>query len=245
MLSKRIIPTILCRGRTMVKGERFNAWRTIGLAAQAVRVHAMRGVDEVCLLDITATAQGRGPDLELVRELSDTLFVPLTVGGGIRTIDDAWAVLRAGADKVVVGSAGPKAISEISSRMGSQAVVAACDYQCERAYVYCGKAATHQGPAAWATSCYQHGAGEILLTAIALEGTMQGYDLVTIARVAKALPIPVIAHGGAGTYQHMLEAIEAGADAVAAGAMFQFTDQTPQSAARYLEEHGVEARIRA
>lgn len=243
MLAHRIIPTILCHGRQMVKGKRFNAWRTVGLAAQAVRIHQMRGVDELMLLDIAATAEGRGPDLELVAELAEVCLMPLAVGGGIRTVDDAWSVLRAGADKVVVGTAGPKAIAEISSRMGSQAVVAACDYREGKAYVRCGKARTRQPAAGWALSCFRHGAGEILLTAMSLEGTQEGYDLDTIRRISNLLPIPVIAHGGAGTYQHMIEAIEAGADAVAAGAMFQFTDQTPQGAARYLAEHGVETRI--
>lgn len=229
----------------MVKGERFDSWRSVGLAAQAVRIHAMRGVDEVCLLDIGATPENRGPDLDLVRELSETLFVPLAVGGGIRTVDDALAVLRAGADKVVVGTGGPKVIDAISHRIGAQAVIAACDYCEGKAYVRCGKARTHQPAALWALSCYQHGAGEILLTSMSREGTQEGYDLGTIGRVSQTLPIPVIAHGGAGTYQHMLEAIKAGADAVAAGAMFQFTDQTPAGAARYLAEHGVETRVPA
>jgi cyclase len=227
----------------MVKGTRFNAWRSVGLAAQAVRIHAARGVDEVCLLDIAATPEGRLIDPELVSELADSLFVPLTVGGGIRTAEDARRLLRAGADKVVVGTAGPRAISEISMKVGSQAVVAACDDRNGRAHVRCGNASTHQSALGWARSCYQHGAGEILLTAIDLEGTMQGYDLYLIGRISEALPIPVIAHGGAGTYQHLLEALEVGADAVAAGAMFQFTDQTPRGAAAYLCEHGLEVRV--
>lgn len=250
VISKRIIPTVLCRGRQMVKGVRFNAWRSVGLAAQAVRVHAMRGVDEVILLDIAATSEGRGPDLELVSELADTLFVPLTVGGGVRSLEDAKALLRAGADKVAICTEAhrrPQLITECSRALGCQAIVAAVDVDSS------GAAHTANRHGYWfpgtgpkmAELFAKLGAGEILLTSVDREGTMRGYDLALIDEVAHLVSVPVIAHGGCGTYQHMLEAIEAGADAIAAGAFFQFTDATPLGAAQYLSEHGIETRVRA
>jgi len=227
----------------MVKGSKFNAWRTVGLAAQAVLIHQMRGVDEIVLLDITATAEGRGPDLDLVTELAEVCFMPLAVGGGIRNVNDARALLLAGADKVVIGTGGPRVVSEVADRVGSQAVVAAIDVRAGQVSVRNAMVNTGCGAMGYAMVCFNHGAGEILLTSVEREGQMGGYDLRLIKEVSDAVDVPVIAHGGAGTYQHMLEAIEVGADAVAAGAMFQFTDQTPLGAARYLAEHGVETRI--
>jgi len=229
----------------MVKGKQFNAWRTVGLAAQAVRIHAMRGVDEVCLLDVGATEAGVGPNLWLVQELANELFVPLAVGGGIRNLEDAKALLRAGADKVVIGTGSSRLIEDVAGYIGSQAVVAAVDYRVSDnfALVRNGTLATGWTAAALAMKYEEDGAGEILFTCIDREGMLAGYDLPAIRALASSLSIPLIAHGGAGTYQHMLEAIEAGADAVAAGSIFQFTDQTPRGAARYLTEHGIEARV--
>jgi cyclase len=220
----------------MVKGCRFDSWRSVGLAAQAMRVHAMRGVDEICLLDIGATPEGRGPDLDLVRELSEVVFVPLSVGGGIKNANDAKAVLRAGADKVVVGKAGPDAIAEISAQLGNQAVVAALDVP----RPYDMRAIVNR-----AQFLQAKGAGEILLTSMDREGTLGGYDLSLIRWVSHSVTIPVIAHGGCGTYEDMVEAVRNGANAVASGAMFAFTDCTPRGAVEYLAAHGIETRIPA
>lgn len=243
VLAHRVIPTILVRGRTMVKGRKFDSWRSVGLAAQAVRIHQARGVDEVCLLDIGATPEGRGPDLGLVEELSEVLFAPLAVGGGISTVEDARALLLAGADQVVIGTGGPRVISNIATVVGSQAVVAALDVKNGYAYVRCGTTETRQPAVGWARTCESHGAGEILLTSIDREGTMDGYDLELIESVARAVDIPVIAHGGCSGYEDMAQAIRAGASAVAAGALFQFTDATPREAAAYLNAQGIEARV--
>lgn len=241
-LAKRVIPTILCRGRQLVKGKQFNSWRSVGVAAQAVRVHQTRGVDELVLLDIAATPEGRGPDLDLVRELSEVCFMPLAVGGGIKSLADVKALLHAGADKVVIGAAAlqrPELIGEISSVVGSQAVVFAFNY-----FNCCGPQDAYPlGGIRIARAAEDEGAGEILLTSMEREGMMDGYDLPTLKAICEAVSVPVIAHGGCGTYQHMLEAIEAGAAAVAAGAMFQFTDATPRGAAAYLATHGIEARV--
>lgn len=237
------MPVMLVRGRQLIKGAQFSSWRTVGHAAQACRIHAMRGVDELVLLDIGATPEGRGPDLSLVEELSEACFMPLAVGGGVRSLDDAKALLRAGADKVVIGTGGPKVIAEVATAVGNQAVVAALDVKDGYAHVRCGTTRTTQRAIAWARCCESHGAGEILLTAMDREGTLDGYDQELVWEIAAAVSIPVIANGGCGSYEDMRKAIIAGASGVAAGAFFQFTDATPKGAAEYLQEHGIEVRL--
>lgn len=263
MLARRIIPTLLCRRRQLIKGKQFKSWRAVGAALQGARVHAMRAVDELCILDISATEEGRGPDLHLVEELSESCFIPVTVGGGIRSVDDAAAVFRAGADKVCVGTAGlsdETLLGKLSDRFGCQAIVASVDYiyttheywDAPRACVmsHCGKTqeiwvpqSLPYPPVMWAKLLESKGVGEILLTDIEREGMMHGYDLPMIKQISEAVSIPVIAHGGCGNYNHMLDAINAGADAVAAGSVFQFTDNTPRGAAKFLFEHNVEVRL--
>lgn len=247
-LAHRVIPTILCRGRKLVKGKRFDSWRSVGLATQAVRIHQARGVDEIVLLDIGATPEGRGPDLKLVEELAEVLFAPLAVGGGIRTLKDVKALLRAGADKVVIGTAGPDLVKEVADVVGRQAVVAAVDYRryedrAASCYTHCGKTDIRVYPVLWAKMMAEAGAGEILLTNIDREGTMDGYDIDTLERVRRAVSVPLVAHGGCSGYEDMARAVQAGANAVAAGSLFQFTDATPRGAAEYLHAHGIEARV--
>lgn len=227
-LAVRIIPTLLTRGRQLVKGKQFNAWRSVGVTEQAVRIHQMRGVDELILLDIGAT--GRGPDFELVSRLTERCFMPLTVGGGVKTIEDVRGLLGSGADKVAIRTE-VGLIPVASSAVGRQAIVAAVDYW-DREPV--------------ANRCVlleSMGAGEILLTSMDREGTMEGYDLGTINIVSSSVGIPVIAHGGCRDYEDMHQAIRAGASAVAAGALFQFTDATPRGAAEYLNSKGIEVRL--
>jgi cyclase len=250
-LAKRIIPTLLCRGRQLVKGAAFNSWRSVGHAAQAVRIHQARGVDELVLLDIAATAEERGPDLALVEELSEVLFCPLAVGGGVRSLRHVRELLNAGADKVVIGTGALETgvVQEASAIVGCQALVVAIDVRGPQVYARNGKKAFDTAPgspllaADWAQEMQAAGAGEILLTNIDHEGGMQGYDLELIRWVSQAVGIPVIAHGGCGSYEHMRLAIGAGASAIAAGALFQFTEATPREAAAYLADHGVEARV--
>lgn len=241
-LATRIIPVVLCRGRVMVKGVAFDSWRSIGLAEQAVRIHSMRGVDELVLLDIAATKEGRGPDLKLVEELAETCFMPLTVGGGIRTVQDVRDLLRAGADKVVIRSAGPTLARAAADKVGSQAIVAAIDVTTLDGDIGPTPPDLLDIVRTVAIGWEQHGAGEIILTRCEREGTLNGYDIPLIRAVSQAVSIPVIAHGGCGTYEHMRQAVDAGASAVAAGAMFAFTDATPRGAAEYLIKSGVEAR---
>lgn len=245
-LAHRIIPTLLCKGRTLVKGQRFEPWRGVGLAVQGVRINAARGVDELALLDVTATKEGRGPDVELVRELSEILFSPLIVGGGIRSIEDVKQLLRAGADSVIIGTAAHDRgalIHDLAEIVGSQAIVVSIDVKGGKVWKRCGTEDTLWVPEGFARLMEAQGAGEILLTSIDREGTMQGYDLELIKTVSAAVSIPVIAHGGCGSYAHMADALHAGAAAVAAGAFFQFTEATPKGAARALAGYGFEVRL--
>lgn len=232
MLCKRVVPVLLCKGQTLVKGTKFNPWRTIGHAKQAAMIHARRGVDELCILDVAATAEGRGPDLELVRELSEECFIPITYGGGVRTLEQIDALLRAGADKVAIGAAllEPGLMEAAADRFGSQAIVAVVN------------AARHDQGFAVAQIAASKRAGEILLQCVERDGMMQGYDVELIRAVSSAVDVPVIASCGCGEYEHMHQALEAGADAVAAGAMFAFTDNTPKGAAEYLRGKGWEMR---
>lgn len=230
-----------------MKGRGFDSWRSVGLVTQAIQIHATRGVDEVCLLDVSATLEGRGPNLELVRELSEFLFAPLTVGGGIRSIGDVRELLRAGADKVVIGTH-YEVIGTAAEIVGRQAIVASLDVRGSglngQVYTRSGRfKATGPGPVRWAIDLAQAGAGEILLQSIERDGTGQGYDLKLIAAVSQAVGIPVIASGGCGSYEHMRQALEAGAVAVAAGAFFQFEHATPRGAAQYLADKGIEVRL--
>lgn len=246
MLAKRVIPTMLVRGRTLVKGERFDGWRSIGHAAQAARIHAARGVDELCILDISATAEGRGPDLDLVRELSEGCFIPITVGGGIRKLQDIDDLLRAGADKVAIGTAlfeEPDLLGQASARYGRQALVGSIDAVGLGVASRCGKVHKLFPPALVAKTLEREGAGEILLNNVERDGTMEGYDLDLIAEVSRAVNIPLIAAGGCRDYADMLAAFKAGADACAAGAMFAFTDATPKGAAQFLNRNNVEVRL--
>lgn len=238
-LAHRIIPTFLVKGEMLVKGKAFSADRVVGHAAQAILIQAARGVDEVCILDVTAWKEGRGPNLKLIERLTDGgLFSPLSYGGGVRSLEDVREVLRAGADKVVIRSAGIRLVEQVAPIVGCQAIIAALDViglsgPVERGFDWVAAAQR------WADA----GAGEILLTRVEHEGSMGGYDLELIRHVAAAVDVPVIAHGGCGTYEHMREALDAGASAVAAGAMFQFTGATPRGAALFLQQHGIEVRV--
>lgn len=247
MLAKRIIPTLLVRGHQLVKGERFKSWRSVGVAEQAARIYARRGVDELCLLDIAATPAGTGPDFDMVLRMTDGNFCPVSVGGGIRHLDDVRDLLNAGADKVVLGTHAfhnPRLVRDIARKFGSQALCVAIDYAGGRIVTHCGAKEFAGGDdvARFAALMQSCGAGELLLTSVDRDGMMAGYDLDMIRAVSSAVDIPVIAAGGCGTYEHMFEALQAGADAVASGAMFLFSDATPAGAAEYLAAKGIECK---
>lgn len=242
MLAKRIIPTILVRGRTLVKGEGFNSWRSIGHAAQAARVHATRGVDELLILDIS----GGSPDLQMVTELSEACFIPITCGGGVRTLKDIDQLLRAGADKVSICTGAievPGLIYAAATRFGSQAIVACVEYRNLEVTTHAGTRPHGMTPRDWANRLEGEGAGEILLSCVERDGTMTGYDLETLRHVALAVGVPVIVSGGCASYDDMLAAFRAGADACAAGALFAFTDAVPREAAHFLASKGMNMRL--
>ncbi len=252
MLKLRVIPTLLFKNFTLVKGVKFDSWRRVGSVMQTVKVYNMRDVDELAFLDISATNEKRQPDFDLVQEMANQCFMPLSVGGGVNSLEDVRKLLSVGADKVIVGTAAltnPELITEIANKFGVQCVVVAIDVKKNaegkhEAYINSGQKPTGQAPEELAKKLQDLGAGEILLTSIDRDGTMLGYDVELTKKVTSAVTIPVIASGGAGNYQHMLEVIEqGGASAVAAASIFHFTQQTPLEAKQYLHEHGVNVRL--
>ncbi len=246
-LAKRIIPLLLSRRGTLIKGRQFDHGRVVGHALQAVRVYQARDVDELIFLDIGATPNGWQPDIALVRKLTDELFSPLTVGGGVSNLDHIRQLLANGADKVSINSAAvwqPGLINEAATRFGSQAIVVSIDVKNSYVHTDCGKVNTGIDPVKFALEMESRGAGEILLNAIDKDGTLSGYDLDLVESVSGAASIPVIACGGAGSYEDLRLALEAGAHAVAASALWHFTDATPAGAADYLAAHGIPVRRR-
>ena len=242
-LAVRVIPVLLRRGGSLVKGIKFQSWRSVGHPLQAARIHAAREVDELIYLDVGATPRGHGPDLKAVERLTESAFIPVTVGGGVRNVDDVRDLLSAGADKVAICTNTENVISEAAERFGSQAIVAGIDVSGGQVFINCGKRPISKCPASWAKKIEMMGAGEILLQSIDRDGMMNGYDLDLIHITTEELNIPLIASCGAGTYQHMLEAVRAGASGVAAGAIFQFTDSTPYGAKQFLHDAGVSVRL--
>lgn len=252
MLKTRVMPTLLLKPPTLVKGKKFDSWRRIDIPQTAIRVYNMREVDELVLVDITATLENRPPDFRLIDDLADDCFMPFAVGGGIRSIEDVRNLLASGADKVVVNSAAvenPDLIADIAAEFGSQALIVSIDFRRHHDGTY--DVVTRSGnnhigldPVAWAIKAAQKGAGEVLLTSIDRDGTMEGYDVEMTQRVSDAVGIPVIASGGAGTYKHMADVLrDGGASAVAAASVFHFTEQTPREAKLYLKEQGFHMRL--
>lgn len=252
MLKTRIMPTLLYKDTTLVKGVGFDSWRRVGSLMQAVKVYNLRQVDELVFLDISATLENRDPDYELIDEFADECFVPLSVGGGIRSVSQVRRLLEVGADKIVLNTAAtenPDLIADIAGEFGSQCVVASMDFRrlddgTLRVFSHSGRRATGWDLEGFARIAAANGAGELLLTSIDRDGTFQGYDLDAIRRVSDAVSVPVIASGGAGSYEHMRQAIaEARASAIAAASMFHFSEQTPLEAKRYLHDNGISTRM--
>jgi imidazole glycerol-phosphate synthase subunit HisF len=249
MLKVRVIPTLLWKNPGLVKGVRFDSWRRVGTMLPAVKVYNARDVDELIVLDINANQETRAADDQWVRSFAPFCFVPLTVGGGINSADQIAGLLRAGADKVSIGTAAydnPDLLDEAARRFGSQCIVISVDVTRDGGELACvsrsGKQRIARDPVDWAREVTSRGAGEILLTSVERDGTMDGYDVDLIAQIADAVDVPLIASGGAGNYRHMVEAIQAGASAVAAASMFHFTEQTPAGAKKALAEAGIPVR---
>ncbi|XIA64099.1 imidazole glycerol phosphate synthase subunit HisF [Bradyrhizobium sp. TZ2] len=251
MLKVRVIPTLLWKGPGLVKGVGFDSWRRVGSVLPALKIYDKRDVDELALLDIAATAEGKEPDIGSVRSLGKSISVPLTVGGGITDIRQIAELLGAGADKVSINTAAhekPGLISEAARYFGSQCVVVSIDVirNEDRTRVCmsrCGSKSENIDPVSFARKMADLGAGEILLTSVERDGTMQGYDLDLIEAVVDAVNIPVIASGGAGSYQHFVDAVKlGGASAVAAASIFHFTDKTPAEAKKFMANAGIPVR---
>ncbi len=230
MLLPRVIPSLLLRGDGLVKGVRFKDYQYVGDPINAIKIFNEKEVDELFFLDITATAEGRTPRLELVQQLADECYMPFGVGGGIGGVDHARDILKAGAEKVVINSAAvadPQIITQIAGLFGNQSVVVSIDARKKwtggyLVHTHSGTVKTRREPVEWAVEAAERGAGEILINAIDRDGTSEGYDMQLVEKVAVAVDVPVIACGGAGSVAHLHEALDAGAAAVAAGSFFVF-----------------------
>src|SRR5262245_56732842 len=254
MLCKRIIPCLdVNRGR-VVKGVHFHQLRDAGDPVEVARRYEADGADELVFLDITASHEGRDIMLEMVQRVSEQIFMPFTVGGGIRTLDDATRLIQAGAEKVSINSAAiknPRLVTDVSRKFGRCATVVNIDPRRteidgrERWEVHIngGRIPTGMDAVEWARRVEQLGAGEIVLTSMDTDGTKNGYDLPMTEAVANAVGIPVVASGGAGEPRHLLDAFRAGADAALAASIFHYDEYSIPATKRYLADRGVPIRI--
>lgn len=250
MLSKRLIACLDVRSGCVVKGVNFEGLRNAGDPAALARRYNQEGIDEVVVLDVTATIEGRRAFEATIRAVSGELFIPLTVGGGIRTESDAAAAIDAGADKVGVNSAAladPTLLTRLASRYGSQAVVVAIDAKRAggrfQVFSRSGSTPTSRDAVEWAIEAEAHGAGEVLLTSIDRDGTRAGFDCDLTAAVSTAVSIPVIASGGAGTFDHFTEVFKQGqADAALAASVFHYSEHAVAELKRHLRDHGIPVR---
>ncbi len=253
MLRTRLIPVLLLRNGRLVKPKRFgeNGERDVGSPVTTARIYNSQDADELIFLDISATNEGRNFLLETLREVAKNCFIPLTAGGGIKTIEDVQELLQNGADKVSINTSAvenPSLIAEIADKFGRQCVVVSIDVKENQGGVYevfthSGKNNTGLNALLWAKEAYKNGAGEILITSIDKEGTMTGYDIKLLKSVSGSVPIPIIANGGAGTRQDFVDAIKTGGvSAVAASSVFHFSDSNLTQVKSFLINGGVPMR---
>jgi len=250
-LAKRIIPCLDVHGGRVVKGVNFVKLRDAGDPVEVARGYGEAGADEVAFLDITASSDARDTIVDVIERVADQVFIPLTVGGGVRRVEDVRKLLNAGADKVSINTAAvddPRLVADAARRFGSQAIVVAVDARRSEGgrwevYTHGGRKARGLDAVEWAAKMAAHGAGEILLTSMDRDGTRSGFDLELTRAVAEAVPVPVIASGGVGTLEHLAEGIERGrADAVLAASVFHFGEITIPEAKRFLAARGIEMR---
>ncbi|MCS6995552.1 MAG: imidazole glycerol phosphate synthase subunit HisF [Casimicrobiaceae bacterium] len=252
MLAKRIIPCLDIKDGRVVKGVNFVGLRDAGDPVEVARRYNDEGADELCFLDITASVEARSLLFELIERVSDQVFIPLTVGGGVRTLEDIRALLNAGADKVSINTAGvrdPSLFDRAARHFGAQCVVAAIDAKATapgrfEVFIHGGRTPTGLDAVAWAREVEARGAGEILLTSMDRDGAKTGYDLALTRAVVEAVSIPVIASGGVGTLTHLVEGITlGGADAVLAASIFHYGEHTIAEAKAALAAAGVPVRL--
>lgn len=255
MLTKRIIPCLDVKDGRVVKGVNFVGLRDAGDPVEAAEAYSEQGADELTFLDITASSDNRGIILDVVAKTAERVFMPLTVGGGVREIADIRNLLNAGADKVSINTAAvqnPEFVRKAAERFGSQCIVVAIDARrvpCSQplaweVYTHGGRKATGIDAIAWAEQMARLGCGEILLTSMDCDGTKDGYDIALTRAVSDAVEIPVIASGGVGNLEHIREGlVEGGASAALAASIFHFKEYTIAECKEYLQQHGVPARI--
>ena len=255
-LAKRIIPCLDVDAGRVVKGVKFVEIRDAGDPVEIARRYNEEGADEITFLDITASSDERETMVHVVEQVASEVFIPLTVGGGIRTVEDVRRMLMAGADKVAINTAAvfnPEFVREAADRFGSQCIVVAIDAKQVSGegepprweiFTHGGRKPTGIDAVEWARKMADYGAGEILLTSMDRDGTKIGFDNRLNRAVAEAVPIPLIASGGVGNLQHLVEGItEGGADAVLAASIFHFGEYSIGEAKRYMAEHGIEVRL--
>jgi imidazole glycerol-phosphate synthase subunit HisF len=253
MLAKRIIPCLDVDGGRVKKGVRFRELRDAGDPVAVAAAYDKQGADEVCFLDISASAEGRATTIDVVRATAEQVFLPLTVGGGVRSVEDVRRLLLAGADKAGINTAAvqdPELVRRASDAFGAQAIVVAVDARRKpgpelawEVYTHGGRKPTGLDAVAWCVRMAEAGAGEILLTSMDRDGTRDGFDLDLTAAVAARVPVPVIASGGVGTLEHLYEGVvKGGADAVLAASIFHFGEHTVGEARDYLRTRGVAVR---
>jgi cyclase len=255
-LAKRIIPCLDVDNGRVVKGVKFVDIRDAGDPVEVARRYDREGADEITFLDITATHDNRDTIVHVVEQVASEVFIPLTVGGGIRTLDDIRRMLNAGADKVGINSAAvnnPEFVREAAQRFGSQCIVVAIDAkkvsqpgEADRweIFTHGGRKATGIEAIGWAKRMVDYGAGEILLTSMDRDGTREGFDLSLTRAISEAVTVPVIASGGVGDLDHLAEGvIEGKADAVLAASIFHFAEYTIQQAKEHMASHGIEMRL--
>jgi cyclase len=256
VLAKRIIPCLDVTAGRVVKGVNFVSLRDAGDPVEIARRYDEQGADELTFLDITASSDARDIILHVIEAVAEQVFIPLTVGGGVRQVEDVRRLLNAGADKISVNTAGvqrPELIGEATARYGSQCIVVAIDARRRRAddaqagwevYIHGGRTPTGRDAIEWAREVERLGAGEILLTSMDRDGTKSGFDLELTRAVADAVGVPVIASGGVGTLEHLAEGVTRGrADAVLAASIFHFGEYTVDEAKRYLASRGIAMRL--
>ncbi|HLC96361.1 MAG TPA: glycosyl amidation-associated protein WbuZ [Candidatus Nanoarchaeia archaeon] len=251
MLKTRLIPVLLLKQGRMVKTIQFDKERDVGNPVTTAKIYNAQNADELVFLDILASVEERDMLIDIINRVTEECFMPLTVGGGVKTLDDIRSLLKAGADKVSINSAAvenPKLIEAAARKFGSANIVASIDFKdvqgAKKAVTHRGTHNTNLDPVAWAKELQALGAGEIFLNNVDADGMMRGYDIQTIRAVSDAVSIPVIACGGAGTLQDFVDAIREGhASAVAAGSIFHFTDQSPIKARRFMHTAGLNVRM--